>query len=78
MNDYEGCKCVPLCQYYHLSSSSVLVRDDELTFKAGDLIMLKTHVGDDWFRGQLVNGTVGIFPKSFVEVVVSPVLGELK
>ena len=33
--------------------------------------MLKAHVGEDWFRGQLVNGAAGIFPKSFVEVVVS-------
>ncbi len=44
---------------------------DELSFKAGELIMLKTRYGDDWFRGQLINGSQGIFPKNFVEVVVS-------
>lgn len=43
---------------------------DELTFKAGDLIMLKTHYGQEWFRGKLVGGAEGIFPKNFVEVVV--------
>ena len=32
--------------------------------------MLKTHYGQEWFRGKLVNGDQGIFPKNFVEVVV--------
>ena len=32
--------------------------------------MLKTHYGKDWFRGKLVGGAEGIFPKNFVEVVV--------
>ena len=44
---------------------------DELTLKAGDLIMLKTRVGSDWLRGKTIGGTEGIFPKSYVEVVVS-------
>ena len=44
---------------------------DELSLKAGDLIMLKTRVGSDWLRGRTINGKEGIFPKSYVEVVVS-------
>ena len=44
---------------------------DELTFKSGELIMLKSWYGKDWFRGKLINGKEGIFPKNFVEVVVS-------
>lgn len=44
---------------------------DELSLKAGDLIMLKSRVGSDWLRGRTINGQEGIFPKSFVEVVVS-------
>ena len=44
---------------------------DELSFKGGDLIMLKARVGKDWLRGKLINGAEGIFPKSYVEIVVS-------
>ena len=33
--------------------------------------MLKTRVDDQWLRGKLVNGAEGIFPKNFVEIVVS-------
>ena len=44
---------------------------DELSLKAGDLVMLKARVGGDWLRGKSINGSEGIFPKSFVEIVVS-------
>ena len=44
---------------------------DELSFKEGDLIMLKTRIGDQWLRGKLVSGQEGIFPVNFVEIVVS-------
>ena len=44
---------------------------DELSFKDGELIMLKTRVGKEWLRGKLVSGQEGIFPRSFVEIVVS-------
>ena len=44
---------------------------DELTFKEGDLIMLKTRVGNEWLRGKLIGGQEGIFPRSYVEIVVS-------
>ena len=43
---------------------------DELTLKEGDLIMLKARVDDEWYKGKLVSGKEGIFPKRFVEVVV--------
>ena len=45
--------------------------EDELSFKEGDLIMLKTRVGRKWLRGKLVTGQEGIFPRNFVEIVVS-------
>ena len=32
--------------------------------------MLKTRIDDQWYRGKLVSGGEGIFPKRFVEVVV--------
>ncbi len=44
---------------------------DELSFSEGNLIMLKTRIGKDWLRGKLINGGEGIFPASFVEIVVS-------
>ena len=45
---------------------------DELSFKEGTLIMLISRVGgDEWLRGRTLKGEEGIFPKSFVEVVVS-------
>ena len=44
---------------------------DELSFKEGDLIMLKTRVGAEWLRGKLVGGKEGIFPRTYVEIVVS-------
>ena len=47
---------------------------DELSFNEGDLIMLQTRVGDEWLRGKLINGHQGIFPKTFVEIVVSIVM----
>ena len=43
---------------------------DELSFKSGELIMLKTRYGTNWFRGKLINGKEGIFPNNYVEVVV--------
>ena len=60
----------PLSPFLLLSESM-----DELTFKAGDLIMLKTRVGAEWLRGRLLSGEEGIFPKKFVEIVVSMFIG---
>ena len=39
--------------------------------------MLKTHVGEDWLRGRLMNGNEGIFPKRYVEIVVSVITMDL-
>jgi len=41
----------------------------ELGFKNGDVIQLLSRVGQDWFEGTL-NGKRGLFPVSFVYVVV--------
>lgn len=41
----------------------------ELSFKAGQLIHLLRHVNKDWCEGEL-DGAVGIFPKSFVDIIV--------
>lgn len=35
--------------------------------------MLKSWVGKEWLRGKLVSGPEGIFPKNYVEIVVSVV-----
>ncbi|XP_028402055.1 SH3 domain-containing protein 19-like isoform X2 [Dendronephthya gigantea] len=47
--------------------------DDDLTFKAGDTIMLTSKVDDDWFVGYLENNVMhqGLFPTSFVEIIVA-------
>ena len=50
---------------------TTLVSSDELTFKGGELIMLKSRVNSEWLRGKLLDGSEGIFPKNFVEIVVS-------
>lgn len=55
----------------HINTHTLKEGIDELSFKEGDLIMLKTRVDDQWLRGKLLNGVEGIFPKSFVEIVVS-------
>ena len=59
----------------HFNPSFLLECLDELSFESGELIMLKSRYGDNWFRGKLINGREGIFPKNFVEVVVSEQLG---
>lgn len=60
-------RCVCISMVYPLSAGN----EDELSFKAGDLIMLKARVSGGWLRGQLMDGGEGIFPKNYVEVVVS-------
>ena len=40
----------------------------DLAFEDGDVIQLLAHCGDDWLKGEL-NGKVGIFPASFVEII---------
>jgi len=43
--------------------------ESELPFKEGDIIELKQKVDDNWFEGQL-NGRKGLFPITYVQVVV--------
>lgn len=40
--------------------------EDELTFKAGDIITELESVDDDWMSGELM-GKSGIFPKNYVQ-----------
>ena len=64
----------PLDQYKQSVVTSVSRHPetmDELSFKEGELIMLKTRVGRQWLRGKLVSGQEGIFPRNYVEIVVS-------
>ncbi|XP_013387298.1 SH3 domain-containing protein 19 [Lingula anatina] len=42
--------------------------EDDLNFEDGDVIGLLERVGDEWLRGCL-NGKVGVFPLSFVEII---------
>ena len=43
--------------------------ENELGFKKGDMIFLLKHVDDDWIEGEL-DGEKGIFPRSYVNIVV--------
>ncbi|KAG5848454.1 hypothetical protein ANANG_G00098620 [Anguilla anguilla] len=57
----SGPRCVALFDFEGESS-------DELSFAEGDVIGLKEYIGEEWARGEL-NGYVGLFPLTFVEVV---------
>jgi endophilin-A len=41
----------------------------ELSFKEGDIIMLKNQIDENWYDGSL-NGRSGYFPVTYVNVVV--------
>ena len=43
---------------------------DELSFNAGDLIMLMARLDTQWLKRKFISGQEGIFPKNFVEIVV--------
>ncbi|XP_014743727.1 PREDICTED: SH3 domain-containing protein 19 isoform X1 [Sturnus vulgaris] len=45
--------------------------EDELSFKAGDMITELEYVDEDWMSGEIV-GKSGIFPKSFVQILKTP------
>ena len=51
--------------------------DDELTLHVGDMIEVICEVEDGWWRGSL-NGTVGLFPSNFVELVNEKDVGQAK
>ncbi|KAK7479215.1 hypothetical protein BaRGS_00029559 [Batillaria attramentaria] len=42
---------------------------DDLTFKKGDMVMLRRQIDDNWYQGEL-NGQIGVFPASYVQVLV--------
>jgi len=49
----------------------ILENEDELSFVAGDLIILEEKIDDVWFKGYVRSPQEsGIFPAQFVEVVV--------
>lgn len=41
----------------------------ELSLRAGETVVLLEKIGDDWYKGRY-KGKEGIFPKTFVEVIV--------
>lgn len=43
---------------------------NELSFKEGDVIVLKTKLDENWFEGSL-NGKTGCFPINYVNVIVN-------
>lgn len=43
--------------------------DGELSLNAGETVVLLEKIGDDWYKGRY-RGQEGIFPKTFVEVIV--------
>jgi endophilin-A len=43
--------------------------DNELSFKEGDIIQLNSQIDDNWFEGT-INGRNGLFPVSYVQVLV--------
>ncbi|NXB48719.1 SH319 protein, partial [Leucopsar rothschildi] len=45
--------------------------EDELSFKAGDMITELESVDEDWMSGEIV-GKSGIFPKNFVQILKTP------
>ncbi|XP_027747595.1 SH3 domain-containing protein 19 isoform X2 [Empidonax traillii] len=45
--------------------------EDELSFKAGDMITELESVDEDWMSGE-IQGRSGIFPKNFVQILKTP------
>jgi endophilin-A len=41
----------------------------ELSFKEGDIILLKSQIDGNWYEGML-NGRTGYFPVSYVSILV--------
>lgn len=41
----------------------------ELGFKEGDIVLLLQKIDDNWYQGSL-NGKTGMFPVSYVQVLV--------
>ncbi|XP_063277822.1 SH3 domain-containing protein 19 isoform X2 [Prinia subflava] len=45
--------------------------EDELSFKAGDMITELESIDEDWMSGEIL-GKSGIFPKNFVQILKTP------
>ena len=45
-------------------------QEGDLPFSVGDVITLTNRLGDDWLMGMTSDGRSGMFPISFVRVVV--------
>ena len=41
----------------------------ELSFKEGDVILLKSQIDSNWYEGML-NGRTGYFPVSYASIIV--------
>lgn len=39
----------------------------DLPFKKGDIVSLRRQIDDNWYQGEL-NGQIGVFPSSYVQV----------
>lgn len=44
--------------------------DGELGFKEGDIIKLTSRIDENWYEGELADGTAGYFPTNYVKVLV--------
>ncbi|CAB3409659.1 unnamed protein product [Caenorhabditis bovis] len=44
---------------------------NELSFKANEIISLRRRIDVDWMEGSIGSGRVGIFPVSFVQIIVN-------
>ena len=56
----------PICRALY---DFIAENDEELSFKEGDIIELKEQADDNWFEGT-IDGRIGLFPISYVEVLI--------
>ena len=63
--------CTDLCTCHALYAYKPQ-QEDELQLEPDDIIYVTEKMSDDWWKGQLVNGELGIFPATYVEEYGSP------
>uniref|UniRef100_A0A1I7U2L2 SH3 domain-containing protein n=1 Tax=Caenorhabditis tropicalis TaxID=1561998 RepID=A0A1I7U2L2_9PELO len=56
------------CNTYVLNSSGEF--ENELSFSADEIIHLRRRIDSEWLEGSIGSGRVGIFPTSFVQIIV--------
>lgn len=61
LSPLDICRCE--AQYDYEGQQS-----DELSIQPGDVIYVTEKIDDDWWQGNL-NGTIGIFPANYVDVL---------